>query len=86
MSKAHVETDAIRAARAEATVVAGTNAHGEPAEKLELIDPNGNLVFARLGTQLKPGWRYATDKDRAEKAIECERQADAERKRNPSKK
>lgn len=76
MSKQHIESDEERDAREAATIAVGTNAHGEPALKLMLIDPEGHLVVAIPGTKLKPGWRYGTRADYERKlAEEQERKA-----------
>lgn len=79
MSKPRIETDATRAAREGATKEIGKDAHGKAVHALDLIDPQGNLVEAPIGTELKPGWRYATDKDRKDKAA-----AEAKRKASES--
>lgn len=74
MSKAHVETDADKAARKAATITVGKDAHGNPSFALEVIDPKGALVQVPTDTKIKPGWRFATDKDRKAKQAELEKQ------------
>lgn len=86
MSEAHIEDDAERAARKEATALVGYDGHGKESFALFLIDPSGNLVQAAIGTKLKSGWRYASradyeaklDLELARKAKEATAQADVE--------
>lgn len=77
MSQPLHESDHERRAREAATIAVGTDAHGEPALKLLLIDHAGHLSVAIPGTKLKPGWRYGTRADYERKlAEEAARQAE----------
>ena len=75
MSKPYIETDAVRAARAAATVTIGHDAHGNTVVAQMVIDPSGHLVQVKDGTRLKDGYRYATRADvQAKQEAELERQ------------
>jgi len=67
MSETNYESDAERDARKEASAVIGYDNHGKEVFALFLIDPSDHLVQVPIGTKLKPGWRFATQLDYAEK-------------------